>query len=103
MGTHGKRGTYTLGCRCEACVLANKTYMRRYRLNAAKGILPAGRLVSSRPVRLAINALLKEDFTRMQIAERLGYKNGALQFRTPQMRRTTALRVLRLARFLLEE
>lgn len=103
MPTHGKRGTYTKGCRCEACVLANKVYMRRYRLNAAKGILPAGRLVSSQPVHAAIRSLMKEDFTRMDIAQRLGYKNGALQFYTKRMRRTTAVKVLRLARFLLDE
>jgi hypothetical protein len=31
LGIHGTRYTFDVGkCRCEACVLANRTYMREY-------------------------------------------------------------------------
>ena len=29
--THGIRGTYTAGCRCDACCSANTAYMSKYR------------------------------------------------------------------------
>ena len=103
MPTHGKRGTYTTGCRCDACVEANRVYMRRYRLAATKGLRAAGRLVQSAPVRQALEQLREEEFTAREIARRLGYRSPSVRVRTVTMRRTTAVKILHLAHALLED
>lgn len=95
---HGRRRTYqTDKCRCPACRAANTAYERSYRAAVRVGRRPLGAHVAGTAVTAAIAALLRDGYTRGQIAAALGYATRRLQYGATVTVRTH-LRLRRLLR-----
>jgi plasmid maintenance system antidote protein VapI len=62
-----------------------------------KNCVSGGTLISSQRSRLLIKSLMAEDFTKRELARRMGYKSPAIQF--AKRRKTTAKVAMRLERF----
>ncbi len=77
--THGTRASYRAGCRCTPCKAANATYqaIRRARLARSKRLL--GQRVPAAPAWRLVAALIREGFTRGQIAQLMGCRRPILE------------------------
>lgn len=99
----GSRASYQAGCRCLPCRAASAAYMTRYRGARARGRRLLGQLVDATPTMWRLRRLVRAGLTYADIARRLGLRTAALHFaRRQRVRLSTACRVHRLARTLLE-
>lgn len=64
-------------------------------LSVTREALAAGQLVDARPTWVRIRRLLREGFTRAELARRLGYRSPALQFRRDTIRLMSAVKIER--------
>lgn len=120
---HGTRLRYIAGCKCTPCRRANSDYERQRRAARAagdwNGLVPADRARTERKILAVtrdmasdralvapgrtfrlIDQLLEEGFTKAELARRLGYRHGALQFRRHRMTARNVARIERLHRSL---
>lgn len=72
-------------------------------LGTDRGAAAAGAIVRAAPTLKLIDRLLKEGFTRGELARRLGYKTRALQLRGPTIKARNALRVAKYYRLVMAE
>lgn len=79
-GPHGTRASYQRGCSCLPCSLANATYQAQYRRQQAHGKPALRSLMPATEARKTVNRLLRERYTRGQIARLLGLRFPVLKY-----------------------
>lgn len=77
---HGTRWMYQKrGCRCLQCRRGNASYQTNLRKAKAKGYRPLGHRTAAGRTWRRIRSLLAEQFSKAELARRLGLKKPALQ------------------------
>jgi len=93
---HGQRRTYQAGCRCLPCKAANARAEANRRAAHRQGRRPLGSKTSPVEAARLVRVLLRERYTRRQIAQALGLKSGRLRLHPEAI---TVAKYLRLKRF----
>lgn len=69
---HGKRPRYLRGCRCAACIEANKRYCKQYRVKTVHHPVR----IDATPVRELLQSWYDQGYSHNQIGEAVGKRSG---------------------------
>lgn len=97
--SHGTRARYLRRCRCTPCRAANAAYLAAWRTHRASGRALLGARMSALEAQHLIRLMLRERWTKHQLAKELGLgRNLARLTHQDMIRLRTALKVRRFYR-----
>ena len=98
MPDHGTRACYRSGCCCLTCRAANATYEQARATYRRTHVLTAQCRVEARPVWEAVRWLVREGYTRSQLAQLLGRRHREFNIGRRTVTARTAATILALYR-----